>query len=201
MSQALKENDMEAYAKLVSETKNERLHFLIKQTDGYIATINSMVQRQREDDGEGDGLSGGSRRLDSASDSPVAVASSSSSAAQPGSPKAGGARGPTESGRDDAAALGGGAATVAGGVGGGDGSSASASGMIEPGSEGKLTATSREYYDSTHRKMERVSQPTMTRSAGDLKEYQLSGLQWMVSLYNNNLNGILADEMGLGKCR
>jgi superfamily II DNA/RNA helicase len=27
----------------------------------------------------------------------------------------------------------------------------------------------------------------------------MSGLQWMVSLYNNNLNGILADEMGLGK--
>lgn len=29
--------------------------------------------------------------------------------------------------------------------------------------------------------------------------YQMEGLQWMVSLYNNNLNGILADEMGLGK--
>jgi SNF2 family DNA or RNA helicase len=27
----------------------------------------------------------------------------------------------------------------------------------------------------------------------------VQGLQWMVSLYNNNLNGILADEMGLGK--
>uniref|UniRef100_A0A8C7Y579 Helicase ATP-binding domain-containing protein n=1 Tax=Oryzias sinensis TaxID=183150 RepID=A0A8C7Y579_9TELE len=26
-----------------------------------------------------------------------------------------------------------------------------------------------------------------------------TGLEWMVSLYNNNLNGILADEMGLGK--
>ena len=25
------------------------------------------------------------------------------------------------------------------------------------------------------------------------------GLQWMVSLFNNRLNGILADEMGLGK--
>jgi hypothetical protein len=25
------------------------------------------------------------------------------------------------------------------------------------------------------------------------------GLEWMVSLYNNKLNGILADEMGLGK--
>jgi SNF2 family DNA or RNA helicase len=28
---------------------------------------------------------------------------------------------------------------------------------------------------------------------------QLKGLQWLVSLFNNNLNGILADEMGLGK--
>ena len=34
---------------------------------------------------------------------------------------------------------------------------------------------------------------------GLLKEYQLKGLEWMVSLYNNRLNGILADEMGLGK--
>lgn len=29
-----------------------------------------------------------------------------------------------------------------------------------------------------------------------LREYQMVGLQWMVSLYNNKLNGILADEMG-----
>jgi ATP-dependent helicase STH1/SNF2 len=34
---------------------------------------------------------------------------------------------------------------------------------------------------------------------GDMKGYQIYGLNWMVSLYNNNLNGILADEMGLGK--
>ena len=27
----------------------------------------------------------------------------------------------------------------------------------------------------------------------------MKGLEWMVSLYNNALNGILADEMGLGK--
>ena len=32
-----------------------------------------------------------------------------------------------------------------------------------------------------------------------MKSYQLSGLEWLVSLYNNHLNGILADEMGLGK--
>ena len=29
--------------------------------------------------------------------------------------------------------------------------------------------------------------------------FQVSGLEWLVSLHNNNLNGILADEMGLGK--
>ena len=27
----------------------------------------------------------------------------------------------------------------------------------------------------------------------------MAGLEWLVSLHNNNLNGILADEMGLGK--
>lgn len=34
---------------------------------------------------------------------------------------------------------------------------------------------------------------------GKLRDYQMMGLEWMVSLYNNKLNGILADEMGLGK--
>lgn len=34
---------------------------------------------------------------------------------------------------------------------------------------------------------------------GELRPYQIEGLQWMLSLFNNNLNGILADEMGLGK--
>ncbi|KAI8049215.1 SNF2 family N-terminal domain-containing protein [Syncephalis plumigaleata] len=36
-------------------------------------------------------------------------------------------------------------------------------------------------------------------SGGILKEYQLAGMEWLVSLYENGLNGILADEMGLGK--
>ncbi|KAH9045404.1 P-loop containing nucleoside triphosphate hydrolase protein [Lactarius pseudohatsudake] len=34
---------------------------------------------------------------------------------------------------------------------------------------------------------------------GLMRPYQLQGLNWMVSLYHNSLNGILADEMGLGK--
>lgn len=43
-----------------------------------------------------------------------------------------------------------------------------------------------------------AEQPRMLRG-GQLKEYQMNGLRWLVSLHNNNLNGILADEMGLGK--
>lgn len=36
-------------------------------------------------------------------------------------------------------------------------------------------------------------------SGGVMREYQLEGLSWLASLYENGLNGILADEMGLGK--
>ncbi len=54
------------------------------------------------------------------------------------------------------------------------------------------------YYTVTHSVVEEVLQPSIMVH-GKLKPYQLEGLKWMVSLYNNNLNGILADEMGLGK--
>ncbi len=34
---------------------------------------------------------------------------------------------------------------------------------------------------------------------GEMRDYQVRGLNWMISLYQSNINGILADEMGLGK--
>ena len=34
---------------------------------------------------------------------------------------------------------------------------------------------------------------------GEMKDYQLAGLNWLIKLYDNGINGILADEMGLGK--
>lgn len=43
-----------------------------------------------------------------------------------------------------------------------------------------------------------ITQPALV-TGGTLKFYQLEGLEWLVSLYENGLNGILADEMGLGK--
>ncbi|KAI5779282.1 SWI/SNF chromatin remodeling complex component [Geopyxis carbonaria] len=43
-----------------------------------------------------------------------------------------------------------------------------------------------------------ATQPKLV-TGGIMKDYQLEGLYWLVSLYENGLNGILADEMGLGK--
>ncbi|XWS29305.1 hypothetical protein CRYUN_Cryun24cG0017600 [Craigia yunnanensis] len=36
-------------------------------------------------------------------------------------------------------------------------------------------------------------------TGGKLKSYQLKGVKWLISLWQNGLNGILADQMGLGK--
>jgi ATP-dependent helicase STH1/SNF2 len=56
-----------------------------------------------------------------------------------------------------------------------------------------------DYYEVAHKVKETVTEQPKLLVGGTLKEYQLKGLEWMVSLYNNHLNGILADEMGLGK--
>lgn len=42
-----------------------------------------------------------------------------------------------------------------------------------------------------------IAQPKMLTA--QLKEYQMKGLNWLVNLYEQGINGILADEMGLGK--
>ena len=55
---------------------------------------------------------------------------------------------------------------------------------------------------STKTSVEEDTYTTLEQPAGikaTLKEYQLQGVQWMITLYENGLNGILADEMGLGK--
>lgn len=47
------------------------------------------------------------------------------------------------------------------------------------------------------REVAAVRQPTILNCK--MKDYQLRGLAWLVSLYDQGINGILADEMGLGK--
>jgi SNF2 family DNA or RNA helicase len=124
---ALRSNDMEAYMKLVEETKNKRLQYLLNQTDEYLNSIKKLIKSQTDE--------GKSKKPGENAD---------------GSKMADNA----EAGID--------------------------SSINDEGDE------------------EIARQPRML-VGGDLKEYQLKGLSWMVSLYNKNLNGILADEMGLGK--
>ncbi|KAJ0533093.1 putative DNA helicase chromatin remodeling SNF2 family [Helianthus annuus] len=57
----------------------------------------------------------------------------------------------------------------------------------------------RQYNSMIHSIQEKVTEQPSMLQGGKLRQYQLEGLQWMLSLFNNNLNGILADEMGLGK--
>jgi SNF2 family DNA or RNA helicase len=60
-------------------------------------------------------------------------------------------------------------------------------------------SNSKNYYIKAHSVLEEIKEQPKLLKNGQLKSYQLVGLQWLVSLYVNNLNGILADEMGLGK--
>ncbi|RLN58581.1 hypothetical protein BBJ28_00019264, partial [Nothophytophthora sp. Chile5] len=134
---ALKANDMEAYGKLVAEAKNERLTYLLSQTNSYLDSIRELVRQHKRKHHVVD-------EYTAHYDAHHQEGASSSSGA-------------TGDDQDDDL------------------------NYLEIASKGELPR-----------------QPMML-VGGDLKEYQLRGLQWMVSLYDNHLNGILADEMGLGK--
>lgn len=49
---------------------------------------------------------------------------------------------------------------------------------------------------TTHTHLQK--QPSIL-AGGSLKQYQMVGLNWLISLYESGINGILADDMGLGK--
>ncbi|CAJ0825025.1 4086_t:CDS:10 [Entrophospora sp. SA101] len=112
---ALKDDDEEAYLKLIDKAKDTRITHLLKQTNAYLDSLAQAVVAQQSDELHND---------------------------------------PSVRGVD--------------------------------------------YYKVAHKISEEVEQPSIMEG-GTLKDYQVKGLQWMVSLYNNRLNGILADEMGLGK--
>eukprot|EP00170_Pyropia_yezoensis_P002589 contig_10904_g2593 len=78
---------------------------------------------------------------------------------------------------------------------------AAAGGDGESGAAGAAPAALKAptYYEIAHAVKESVCDQPSILVGGTLKGYQMQGIQWMVSLYNNRLNGILADEMGLGK--
>eukprot|EP00002_Diphylleia_rotans_P017190 TRINITY_DN3337_c0_g1_i2.p1 TRINITY_DN3337_c0_g1~~TRINITY_DN3337_c0_g1_i2.p1 ORF type:complete len:1271 (+),score=224.39 TRINITY_DN3337_c0_g1_i2:858-4670(+) len=133
---ALKEDDFEAYLKLVDEAKNERLKLLLHQTDQYLMQIGAMVEQQKHH--ESAGVTREDATVWSQETDPTQITQ-------------------------------------------------------------QYLARRSEYYTIAHTIKEEVHEQPSMLIGGSLKQYQIAGLQWLLSLYNNNLNGVLADEMGLGK--
>jgi ATP-dependent DNA helicase len=72
--------------------------------------------------------------------------------------------------------------------------------------------TSKEFLEDAANIMTKGGAPTSNKPAAPrshrqpalvtgctLREYQIVGVEWLISLWEQGLNGILADEMGLGK--
>lgn len=131
---ALKNDDEEAYLKLIDTAKDTRITHLLKQTDSYLDSLAQAVVQQQAEAG---------RPLAPIDDEPL------------------------------------------------DETTFGASRMDDGEDKSKV-----DYYRVAHRINEKVTAQPKILTGGTLKEYQMKGLQWMVSLYNNRLNGILADEMG-----
>jgi SWI/SNF-related matrix-associated actin-dependent regulator of chromatin subfamily A protein 2/4 len=208
--QALRENNEEAYIKLLKQAKNDRLLQLLEQTDTYMshlgAHIQSVQQMAAEDeasdelhdnldipaDDHADGTMNGTDRSDKAGTSKkkneyIKIKSTAPAAMF------------TEQGinvedmMNNTPALNKQASGVKA-----EATAAAATTDDDQGIE-YLVNSRKRYYSMAHAiKEEIVEQPRCMRF-GNLRKYQVEGLRWLVSLYNNHLNGILADEMGLGK--
>ncbi|OEH74637.1 transcription regulatory protein [Cyclospora cayetanensis] len=131
---ALRKHDEAGYLKLLQETKNERLLQLVRQTEGYMQQIGSLVVEQREREG-------------------ISTEEEAEGAAE------------------------------------------EASGSLSS----SFLFSKERYYRITHSQREKVTELPSCLKGGTLRSYQMEGLNWLVSLHNNGLNGILADCMGLGK--
>ncbi|GMM56041.1 chromatin-remodeling ATPase [Maudiozyma humilis] len=63
----------------------------------------------------------------------------------------------------------------------------------------KLLPQYSENYGSNRPKFEKLTEQPAYIKGGTLRDFQLTGINWMAFLWSKNDNGILADEMGLGK--
>ncbi|CAG8600585.1 9734_t:CDS:2, partial [Ambispora leptoticha] len=63
----------------------------------------------------------------------------------------------------------------------------------------RLPHLSTKYSRESRPKFKLLSSQPSYLTGGDLRDFQLTGLNWLAHLWSKNQNGILADEMGLGK--
>ncbi|KAK9459806.1 SNF2 family N-terminal domain-containing protein [Lipomyces oligophaga] len=66
-------------------------------------------------------------------------------------------------------------------------------------STSKLLPTHSVNYGVRRPRFEKLTEQPSFVKHGELRDFQLTGLNWMAFLWSRNENGILADEMGLGK--
>ena len=69
--------------------------------------------------------------------------------------------------------------------------------FMDPALANKLKANAGRLAANVEKSQELFLQPSTIQ--GDMRDYQLEGLNWMVSMYEQGLSMILGDEMGLGK--
>ncbi len=72
------------------------------------------------------------------------------------------------------------------------------------GARGKAKEQQKPEDDVTEEDAQKASEAAATKELLPLmditlRDYQITGVKWLISLYKNGLNGILADQMGLGK--
>lgn len=63
----------------------------------------------------------------------------------------------------------------------------------------KILPTQSASYGANRPRFEKLTAQPGFIKGGELRDFQLTGLNWMAFLWSRNENGILADEMGLGK--
>ncbi|KAK7207221.1 SNF2 family N-terminal domain-containing protein [Myxozyma melibiosi] len=66
-------------------------------------------------------------------------------------------------------------------------------------SNSKLLPSNSVNYGARRPRFEKLTEQPSYVKNGELRDFQLTGLNWMAFLWSRNENGILADEMGLGK--
>ncbi|CAO1622803.1 unnamed protein product [Sympodiomycopsis kandeliae] len=66
-------------------------------------------------------------------------------------------------------------------------------------SSGMVPSRSQNYGDKRPKYVRMTEQPQYLSKGGQLKDFQVTGLNWLAYQWSQNENGILADEMGLGK--
>eukprot|EP00936_MAST-01D_sp_MAST-1D-sp1_P002710 g2710.t1 len=168
----LQAGDMEAYAKLVKEKKNERLSYLLRETEQYVERIKAATHAYQENklkEEQKQQLALAERNREHTKNQGNDTHGDNSSI-------------PPDLRRVPSAGFGAENDTV-----------------DDDESVRKLAKPDRSTKQTEPEKEEAIrKQPDMLKG-GELKRYQMDGVQWLVSLHMKGLNGILADEMGLGK--